>query len=103
MLVSRLVEHEASRLYCLPPSTACTACTASCIHKCSGCLALLINLVEHKASWRQHLRQMQLPDTSGGASGARLQVVPLLCTLLAAVAPRSKAAAATPTGEGLGE
>ena len=32
----------------------------------SGCLALLINLVEHQPAWRDQLRQLQLPDTSHG-------------------------------------
>lgn len=68
----------------------------------SGCLALLINVVEHDASWRQQLRSTALPDlpSSGGGTGAgggRVELVPLLCTLLAAVAPRSKQAP-TPAG-----
>ena len=61
--------------------------------------------MEHEPSWRAQLRALQLPDTGGGASSgapapARLQLVPLLCELLAAVAPRSRAAAAGGGGGG---
>jgi hypothetical protein len=48
--------------------------------------------VEHDASWRQQLRQLQLPDTTAGGPSGRVQVVPLLCELLAAVAPHARQA-----------
>jgi hypothetical protein len=44
---------------------------AAWLDELSGCLALLINLVEHQPAWRDQLRQLQLPDTSrGSGSGA---------------------------------
>lgn len=54
---------------------------------CSTCIALFINLAEHEPSWRRQLRALQLPDpAAGGGAGARVQLVPLLCALLAQVA-----------------
>ena len=66
---------------------------------------LLTNLVEQEPSRRQQLRLLQLPDVAGGgggSGGAPLHVVPLLCALLAAVAPRARAeaSAGTPTAAG---
>ncbi|KAL4437365.1 hypothetical protein ABPG75_004504 [Micractinium tetrahymenae] len=55
----------------------------------STCMALFINLAEHQPSWRQQLRALQLPDpapSAAGGSGGRVQLVPLLCSLLAKVA-----------------
>lgn len=53
----------------------------------STCIALFINLAEHEPSWRRQLRALQLPDpAAGGGAGARVQLVPLLCALLAQVA-----------------
>lgn len=66
----------------------------------SGCLALLINLVEHNASWRQQLRQVALadPGSAGSAAGsARVQLIPLLCVLLGAMAPLGGRAQASTT------
>ncbi|KAL4429823.1 hypothetical protein ABPG77_010940 [Micractinium sp. CCAP 211/92] len=54
----------------------------------STCIALFINLAEHEPSWRHQLRDLQLPDPAAGAMGgaARVQLVPLMCALLAKVA-----------------
>ena len=54
--------------------------------------------MEHDASWRQQLRQLQLPDTTAGGASGRVQLVPLLCVLLAAVAPRARQAGTPAAG-----
>lgn len=70
---------------------------------CSTCIALFINLAEHEPSWRHQLRDLQLPDPAAGAMGgaARVQLVPLLCALLAKVAtpPGAKPGDATSKGK----
>ena len=63
-------------------------------------MGLLINLAEHEAGWRQRLRQLRLPLPAGGATGSR-QLVPLLCTLLSAVAaPRAPRPDPSPSAAG---
>lgn len=67
LLVNRVEPGQglpATRTSVIPPQP----CIAHPVHPpCgSGCLALLINLVEHQPAWRDQLRQLQLPDTSRG-------------------------------------
>jgi hypothetical protein len=78
---------------------------------------LLTNLVEHDCGRRQQLRALHLPDARSPAAAASavngvdapaasaaapLRLVPLLCALMAAVAPRAASSVAAPSGGGGG-
>lgn len=65
------------------------------VDELSGCLGLLINLMEAEAAWRPELRSLPVPGHAGG-------LVPLLCRLIAATQPASRAAGAPGGGGGLG-